>query len=139
MGFPKTLPPPSDQITNHSCPTCDAIRDSFSNVRWWEADNELIRHNYDSLAFLTLEAFHYYYPAYLIYSLSDFHWNNTVLEFSLYALVSKPSERMRRFAQNEKQLILEFLDKVLECEEMIDFFDEARMAREFLRQALDNN
>jgi len=138
--FPKTEPPPTDQITNHECPSCRRIREGLSGVKWWEAEPELIRNNYDSLPFFTNEAFHYFFPAYMINSLSDFDPNNWVLEFTVYSLSLHELHRIRdemgRFSKPEKLLVLEFLDAIINSDTMIAHHPDAQRARGILGDIL---
>ncbi|MBK8810998.1 MAG: hypothetical protein IPN69_09740 [Acidobacteria bacterium] len=81
--FPKSEP---IEPTNHPSDECIAIRNDFAGVAWWSADPDLIDAYFASMSLFTPVGFHYYLPAYLVYSLNHFEPFEGAVEFSIYAL-----------------------------------------------------
>ena len=53
---------------------------------WQDIPNDIIDYHYDSLPFLSPEAFQFFLPAYMIYGLN--HKNSNVLTFTIYSLTA---------------------------------------------------
>ena len=125
--FPKSEAIESESITKHPCDECIAIRNDFAGVAWWSADPELIDAYFTSLSLFTPKAFHYYLPAYLVYSLNHFEPFEGAVEFSIYALsleLDDPrrnkwlTERKNLFTEEQRQVIVKFLELVRDHPEM---------------------
>ena len=59
-AFPKSVPPPPENLITHQCQECFSVRDDFTGVRWWSAKNDLIDENFDDMPLFSAEAFHYF-------------------------------------------------------------------------------
>jgi hypothetical protein len=132
-AFPKLTPPPTENLTSHRCPECDGVRDDFSGVEWWAAENKLLDDNYDDLPLFTPEAFHYYLPAFLLRSLDQFEDDSSVLQFTIYSLspTKTPTddpryrERLSWFTPKQVAAISGFLKCVLADEELYNYYADA--------------
>lgn len=139
-AFPKNAPPLPENLTKHRCKECDGVRDDFSGVEWWNADNSMIDENYDDLPLFTPEAFHYYLPAFLIRLLDSFDPDNEVLQFSVYGLsptktpVDDPRYRARLnlFTPEQISAVASFLEQVEKDERFYNYYaDVERGLRKF--------
>lgn len=137
--FPKTPPPPFEEVTGHRCPECNALRDDFNGVKWWEAEHTLIDENFGKLPLFTPRAFHYYIPAFILRSLEKFNPYDEVLEFVIYSLY--PSEkiadlewfeqRKELFSEQQISIIVQFLNSVLLDTNMQINYSDAEKALTF--------
>jgi hypothetical protein len=93
-AFSETEQPAKDNIALHECEECRGVREDFANVKWQEAINELLENNYDKIPLFSPQAFNYFLPAYLLYTLNNFDDEfSEVCEFTLYALTPDKSWR----------------------------------------------
>lgn len=137
--FPKTPPPAFKEITSHRCSECNGVRDDFYKVEWWNADDDLIDDNFGKLPLFTAKSYHYYLPAFLLFSLKNFKPYNDVLQFVIYSLF--PSERIDNmdfmkkrksfFSKEQIQVITNFLDLVLKDEDVKIHHSDAEKALTF--------
>jgi hypothetical protein len=135
-GFGKSEPPRPDQITAADILESLEVRDSFSDVKWWAAEDSLIEKNYDNLPLFTPEAYRYYLPAYLLYSLEHFDRGNLPLEFTIYSLSPTQTsrddpwygERIKQFTSQEVTVIRKFLEQILADEMLYNFYESAERA-----------
>ena len=151
-------------FTNVSCPkgnvtTCkwDECRDlnkDFSGKNWKRIEPELIRKNHDKLSFFLPEAFHYFFPAYLIYSLENFHYEyfyypyDDTCEYTIYAVIPQQNhsendliyfrERFKLFTSEQIDCINEFLVLVEEDESFDVFSEEVKLGKERLKEFTKN-
>lgn len=116
---------PEGFIIEHECKECLEVRKAFLNKDWKEITPKILQENYDKLPLFSPEAFHYFLPAYLIYSLENFVFED-VCEFTLYTLTpdkdikSRPTwwqEKFKYFTLEQFNLIYEFLELAVEVEE----------------------
>ena len=77
---------PKGFITEHTCEECFAVRKTFLNKDWKQITPKILQENYDKLPLFSPEAFHSFYPAYLIYSLEHFT-EDEVSDFVVYNLM----------------------------------------------------
>ena len=85
--FAEVEQPAKDNIALHECKECRGVREDFTDVKWQEADDELLETNFGSIPFFSLLAFNYFLPAYLLYTLNNFDKKySEVCEFTIYAL-----------------------------------------------------
>ena|ERR1051325_810264 len=147
-AFPKIAPPLPENLTEHRCDECDGVRDDFSGVEWWSADNTLIDENYDDLPLFTPEAFHYYLPAFLLRSLDSFDPDNEVLQFSVYGLsptktpVDAPRYRARLnlFTPEQNSAVASFLEQIQMDERFYNYYaDVERGLGKFWHAAKDDS
>ncbi len=67
-------------LLNMSAKECFEVRKAFLNKDWKEITPKILQENYDKLPLFSPEAFHYFLPAYLIYLLENFVFED-VCEF----------------------------------------------------------
>ena len=139
-AFPKSAPPLPENLTEHRCDECDGVKDDFSGVEWWSADGALIDKNYEELPLFTLEAFHYYLPAFLLRAVDAFDPDNEVLEFSIYSLTptKTPTDdrryraRLALFTPEQISAVAGFLEEIQNDERFYDYYaDVERGLRKF--------
>lgn len=124
-GFSGVVPPAKDNITSCICDECKAVQAVFANKLgdgWRDIDETSIEEHFNCLPILSPEAFHYFLPAYLVYSLKHFYLGNDVCAFTLYALCPgkdwKKSEewwknRFKHFSREQIDLIFKVMDLAL--------------------------
>jgi hypothetical protein len=122
------VPYPKSSIAPHECEECREIRETFAGKNWKNIESKILEENYGIIPLFSPEAFHYFLPAYMVYSLENTRENylNEVFEFTVYTLVpskdikENPSywiERFRSFTPDQWNLIFEFLDAAEETKE----------------------
>jgi hypothetical protein len=85
--FAEVEQPAKDNIVLCECEECRGVRKDFTNVKWQEAGGELLKDNYDKIPLFSPEAFNYFLPAYLLYTLNNFDDRfSYVCEYTLYAV-----------------------------------------------------
>jgi hypothetical protein len=85
--FAEVEQPAKDNIVLHECEECRGVRNDFTNVKWQKASGELLENNYDKIPLLSPEAFNYFLPAYLLYTLNNFNDDfSVVCDYTLYAI-----------------------------------------------------
>jgi hypothetical protein len=86
-AFSETEQPAKDNIALHECEECRSVRKDFANVKWQEASNKLLENNFGQIPLFSPQAFNYFLPAYLLYTLNNFDDEfSDVCGFTLYAL-----------------------------------------------------
>ncbi len=91
-AFSETEQPVKNNIALHECEECCGVRKDFACVKWQDASNKLLENNYDKIPLFSPEAFNYFLPAYLLYTLNNFYDEfSEVCEFTLYALTPDKS------------------------------------------------
>jgi hypothetical protein len=143
--FPKSPIPNSNNITDHSncCEDGEKLKRDFFEKKWENIEKEIITVNHGNLPLFTDTAYLYYFPAFLLNSLTNFSGHNIVLQFLVYelALIVDDSKynygvhrRSHLFSINQVSIIVEFLKLVLkqiDDEEMIYYHADARKALSF--------
>lgn len=146
--FPKNDPLPCIYLTAHRCGECDALRDNFCEQKWWLVKDCLVDNNYDKLPLFTSVAYHYYLPAFLLRSLDNFNDDSLVLQFVIYSLGPPGAtandrivrERLSFFSPEQCSIIINFLESVLNNEEMAyEHPDAERALNEFWRNKDNQN
>ena len=137
--FPKIPPPGFDEITDHRCDECNDVRDVFFGIKWWEADDDFIGDNFGNHPLFTHKSYHYYLPAFLIQSLRRFKTYNDVVRFVIYSL--SPSDRIDKtafmkdrksfFSEEQRDVIVSYLEIVLGDEEMKVHHSDAKKALQY--------
>lgn len=147
-AFPKIAPPLPENLTEHNCDECEGVKDDFSGVEWWSADDWLIDKSIDVLPLFTPEAFHYYLPAFLLRALAGFNPDNEVLEFSVYSLsptktpIDDPRYRTRLnlFTPEQISAVASFLEQIQNDERFYAYYADAeRGLRKFWHLANGDN
>lgn len=121
-------------IIAHECEECFQLEASFRNKNWKTIEDKLIEENFSNLPLFSSEAFNYFLPAYLIYSLKNFD-ENFVCEFTIYALTpsNKNAEndleywkyKFEHFTDEQMNVIYGFLSLVLtKSDDNFDLFHE---------------
>jgi hypothetical protein len=111
--FADTPYPGHERIALHECEECEEIRQSFRGRTPDTLPDETIHSHFGSLPLLSPEAFRYFIPAYMRYSLE--HPDSTVAQFILYRLAPQDfddfdSERFRLFTPRERGAVIAFLE-----------------------------
>ncbi len=117
---------PKGLITEHECEECFGVRKIFLNKDWKQITPKILQENYDKLPLFSPEAFHCFYPAYLIYSLEHFT-EDEVSDFVVYNLMVRSKvtvkdtdywkRKFQYFTKTQINLILEFVDLVIQSGE----------------------
>jgi hypothetical protein len=126
------VPYPKDEIAPHECDECRDVRRTFANKNWKTIEPQILGGNFGIIPLFSPEAFHYFLPAYLIYSLDHFSEKyDTVCEFTIYAVTpDKKSikkyfdywrEKFKDFTLEQMDCIYEFLDFVRDDENFVRF------------------
>lgn len=126
QAFPKSAPPAADNIALHPCDECEETRAAFENRNWWELSFELIKKMYDKLPLLTPEAFHYFFPGYLLRALEDFVTHSSINEFLVYSweideradYFESYKDRLALFSPPQMEVVKKYLQLVAGSEEM---------------------
>lgn len=143
---------PNGVIAPHECDKCRKLRKTFYRKNWKTIDSKILEENYSKLPLFSSEAFQYFLPAYLIYSLENFN-DNDVCEFTIYNLSESEKElkenldfyrkyfqeRFGNFTMEQVNSIYEFLSLV-ESEENEDFEflrEHAKMGRKVLKEFIE--
>ena len=87
--FSDVAPPAKNNITSCICDECKAVQTGLAGKLcdgWRDIDEARIEKHFNCLPILSPEAFHYFLPAYLAYSLKHFDPGNDVCYFTLCAL-----------------------------------------------------
>lgn len=120
-AFPDVEQPDRDHVALHECKECCNLTEDFANVKWQKASGELLERNYDKLPLFSPEAFNYFLPAFLIYTLNNFDSCSEVGEFTIYALTPKKKwnqdgmasywiEKFNLFTDQQMEVIYDFLE-----------------------------
>jgi hypothetical protein len=138
-AFPAGPPPHRTRITPHECHECSAVADSLAGRVWTELPAALIDEHHDNLPLLTAEAFHYFFPAFLLRALDPFDPDNKVCRGNIIQLsptqtpVDDPGylALVRPFSEAERAAVVAFLQLVLADER---FFITHKNAERALRK-----
>jgi hypothetical protein len=85
--FAEVEQPAKGNIVLCECEECRGVRKDFTNIKWQKASDKLLEGNYDKIPLLSPEAFNYFLPAYLLYTLNNFDGMfSDVCEYTLYAV-----------------------------------------------------
>jgi hypothetical protein len=144
------VPYPKGVITSHECPECFDVRETFAGQDWKTIAPEIIEENFGKISLFSPEAFHFFLPAYLIYSLEHFDEQyDTVCEFTIYAVAPSNKDiqsrcdyeqkRFENFTTEQMNCIYEFLDFAEADENFESFVDEIRKGRQNLKKFIDPN
>lgn len=112
-AFSDIEPPSPKNIIEHECQECRDVEQTFRNQNWRNIELKKVEWAYDKLPLFTPEAFQYFLPAFMIYSLRK--PESDVCEFLVYALASKKvsvewwQERLDKFTEAQKSVCSLFL------------------------------
>ncbi len=151
------VPYPKGVIAPHHCDKCRELRKTFAHKNWKTIDSKILEENYSKMPLFSPEAFQYFLPAFLIYSLDNFN-DNDVCEFTIYTLSESEKEikenpdywrkyfqnRFESFTLKQINLIHEFLSLV-ESKEDDNFYlyresaeTGKKIMKEFIEPTLKN-
>jgi len=141
------VPYPKGVIAPHECDECQDVRKTFAELDWKTIDQQILENNYDKLPLFSPEAFHFFLPAYLIYSLKHFEDKyNEVPEFTIYTLTPDKSlkenptcwqEKFENFTLEQFNLIYDFLDLAKENKEFESFITNIKRGKERLKEFIE--
>ena len=112
-AFTSVKPPDPDNIIEHDCPECRAVRRVFRNEHWHSLKPEKIDWGHDKLPLFTPHAFQHFLPAFMLYSLGE--PSDIVCELLVYSLIFRKEnddwwqKRLDRFTPNQKAACRLFL------------------------------
>ena len=117
-------PIPSGIVT-HQCEECERLSADFRSVAWPDLPEAVIEQHSADLPLLSPAAFAYYVPAYLRFALHDFNRDSRVLQFLVYNIAPSDDEnpewkreRFRYFTREQADVLQEFLQLVVEQDEL---------------------
>lgn len=115
-------------IAPHECDECFELEETFNGKDWRTIEPEILEGNFANLSLFSSEAFHYFLPAYLVYSLNNFN-DNLVCEFTIYALTPEEIQfvqyKFKNFNRKQLEVIYAFLDLVkAKKDDNFDWFHE---------------
>jgi len=142
------VPYPKGKIAPHECEECCDVSKTFANKNWKTIKPTILEENPCVMPLFSSEAFHFFLPAYLVYSLEHFSEKyDTVCEFTIYAVTpDKKSiknnsdywrEKFKDFTLEQMDCIYEFLDFVREDENFDRFFKEIEIGKENLKEFIE--
>jgi len=114
--------PPEAMIAPHECDDCAAVRAAFAPFEWFNLPWTLIELYPCELNLLGPEAYVYYLPAYILYSLAHFTPYDIVTEMTVYTLAPTPDqersaaslghayERLRQFTRGQIETAAAFVE-----------------------------
>ncbi len=132
------VPAPETPLINHECEECFQLQEAFVGKSWNDVSSELIREHFSNLPLFSPQAFHAFIPAYLIYSVENFHNDDMVSEFAAYALLPDKLAiddeghgnwwklKLSLFSDDQFVVLLEYFDLVARMDE---YFDQTLMKR----------
>jgi uncharacterized protein DUF6714 len=141
--FPQTEPP-SGNIAPHPCEECTSIRKAFQDEKWWNFSPGLVEDMYDKLSLFTPEAYHYYFPGYLLAGLDDFVPYSDINEFIIYSwrvnetadYFESYKERRGLFSPAQIEVVKKYLQMVLENDQMNLEHGDAKKALTLLNKTI---
>ena len=143
----ETVPAPN-KITEHDCDECRSVDKTFTGKNFETIEPEIIDGNYDIIPLFSPEAFRYFLPAYLFYSLDNFSADDrTTTEFTIYALSPTKQDlresleywqaRFEDFTFEQLDCIYDFLDLIADDETHEDFAGDANGGRKRLKTYIE--
>jgi len=133
-AFAGVVRPAEDLIALHQCPECDALRAAFAHESWDAMSDDLIERNELALPLLSPDAFAYFLPAYLLYSLDHLSCTAGVTEMTVYAvspsagananLENWTQERIAPFTDQQARVIDRFLELAERDEELGSYMSD---------------
>jgi len=112
-AFKEVPYPGDDHIALHECLRCRELRDDLRGKSSQVLADSVLEHNCGDLALLSPTAFHYFVPAYMLYSLN--HPDSEVAFFTCQGLGMAGFdgfylERFRLFSLQQKEAAIAFLE-----------------------------
>lgn len=133
-AFAEQSPPPSEELLHPNCMDDGDIKDFYGGVRWEDMTEAMIASNYAAPTFFSAQAFRYYLPAYLIWTLNNLDSVEYVGESILHALNPDAAGEIHHdfmkskysfFAPSHIAVIKKFLWRVSKDRELGQFADQA--------------
>lgn len=137
--------PEMGNIIFHRCKECESVELVLLKKKWMDLSDEIIESIYDKLPLLSHQAFHYFFPAFLRYSLYNFDPNSVVCQFTIYAVTPGKmddnkkdwwKERFLVFSNEEMKIIFQFLDLVMTDERFYDYHTIVERGKKRLEELL---
>jgi hypothetical protein len=148
------VPSPKGDITLCKWDECRDINKDFTGKDWKTIESEIIRKNHNKLSFFLPQAFHYFFPAYLIYSLENFHYEyfrhpyDDTCEYTIYQVAPTQKsiennfgwwqERFGDFTLEQINCAYEFLDLVSEDKNFDTFFEDVETGKQNLKKLIES-
>ena len=70
-AFANVEPPDPENVIQHDCPECRAVRRVFRHEQWRSIKPNKVEWGHDKLPLFTPQAFQYFLPAFMLYSVAD--------------------------------------------------------------------
>ena len=70
-AFANVEPPDPENVIQHDCPECRAVRRVFRHEQWRSIKPNKVDWGHDKLSLFTPQAFQYFLPAFMLYSVGD--------------------------------------------------------------------
>lgn len=145
----ENVPYPKGRIAPHECGECDDVCKTFKNKNWKTISPEIIEEYHGIIPLFSPEAFQYFLPAYLNFSLNNFDGYDTVCQFTIYATAPDNKsvqerleywrDRFARFSSEQMSCIYEFLDLARIDENFERSAKEISIGRQNLKEFIDPN
>jgi hypothetical protein len=126
QAFSNVPYPGDEKVASCPCPECEDVRRDFCGQTPATIESEVIAHNFESLRLFSPEAYQFFLPAYLLYSINDL--DSDVLVWVLFSLARPSKGHLRLFSNPQKEAVLEFVKWVQTIDEFNDYapVEEAR-------------
>jgi len=111
-AFANVEPPDPDNVIEHDCPECRAVRRVFRHEQWRSIKPNKVEWGHDKLPLFTPQAFQYFLPAFMLYSVGD--PSSIVCQLLVYILLHGERDdwwqkRLDKFTPNQKAACRFFL------------------------------
>lgn len=145
----ENVPYPKGRIAPHECDECNDVCKTFKNKNWKTISPEILEVNHGIIPLFSPEAFQYFLPAYLNFSLNNFYEYDTVCQFTIYSISPSNKEinelldywrsRFVHFSHEQMSCIYEFLDLARIDENFERSAKEISIGRQNLKEFIDPN
>lgn len=137
---------PTSEIATHECEECRGVRRTFADLNWKTIEPTILEENFGIIPLFSPEAFHYFLPSYLIYSLNHFSEKRTneVLEYTIYAVAPTNKdlkermeywqERFQDFGGEQIDCIYKFLETIEADRDFYNFEKQVRNGKQNLKR-----
>ncbi|SPP63306.1 DUF6714 family protein [Nitrospira lenta] len=142
LSFAKISHPAPNNIAPHQCEECAEARETFIQKDWRMLSSDVMEGHFDQLSLLSPEAFQFFLPAFMCFSLD--HLDSPTCEFTVYALAFNYTRKTKeetdrqiewwdsRFSLFEKDqllVLINFLDLVKDSDDRNYFQDEVQRGK----------
>lgn len=145
-AFGSAARPHEFQIAPHECEECQQLSADLAGVEWTAMSDALIEENPCGLSLLSPQAYAYFLPSYILYTLDHFTSEALASEMTIYSLAyNEPSneemadwqrERLKFITAEQLDVLQRFLQLVEADTDLGDYVgrEEVAAARARLRQ-----